>query len=94
MMRAVYMNSGVMTFLVNRHGIAYEKDLGPNNARIAAAMVAFNPGNSSMRPLSRNENSKKANTYVNNSERLCWPASMELRLVVSWFACAGRLLAI
>jgi hypothetical protein len=34
-----------MTFLVNHQGIVYEKDLGPNTARIAADMPAFNPDN-------------------------------------------------
>ena len=42
---AEYGNSGVMTFLVNHQGNVYEKDLGPNTARIAAGMTAFNPDN-------------------------------------------------
>jgi hypothetical protein len=42
---AEYRNSGVMTFLVNHQGNVYEKDLGPNTARIAAGMTAFNPDN-------------------------------------------------
>jgi hypothetical protein len=42
---AEYRNSGVMTFLVNHQGNVYEKDLGPNTARIAASMTAFNPDN-------------------------------------------------
>ena len=40
---AEYRNSGVMTFLVNHQGVVYEKDLGPDTARIAAGMTAFNP---------------------------------------------------
>jgi DUF2950 family protein len=40
---AEYRNSGVMTFLVNHQGNVYEKDLGPDTARIAAGMTAFNP---------------------------------------------------
>jgi hypothetical protein len=40
---AEYRNSGVMTFVVNHQGNVYEKDLGPNTARIAAGMTAFNP---------------------------------------------------
>ena len=36
-------NSGVMTFLVNHQGNVYQKDLGPNTARIAASMTEFNP---------------------------------------------------
>ena len=42
---AEYRNSGVMTFVVNHQGNVYEKDLGPNTARIAAGMTAFNPDN-------------------------------------------------
>lgn len=40
---ADYRNSGVMTFLVNHQGVVYEKDLGPDTARIASGMTAFNP---------------------------------------------------
>src|SRR5215475_11409407 len=40
---AEYGNSGVMTFLVNHQGIVYEKDLGPNTARVAASMTTFDP---------------------------------------------------
>jgi Protein of unknown function (DUF2950) len=42
---AEYRNSGVMTFLVNHQGNVYERDLGPNTARIAAGMTVFNPDN-------------------------------------------------
>jgi len=34
-----------MTFLVNHRGDVYEKDLGPNTARIAVGITAFNPDN-------------------------------------------------
>ena len=40
---AEYQNSGVMTFLVSHQGKVYEKDLGPDTARIAGSMTAFNP---------------------------------------------------
>jgi hypothetical protein len=40
---AEYRNSGVMTFVVNHQGNVYQKDLGPDTARIASAMTAFNP---------------------------------------------------
>jgi hypothetical protein len=42
---AEYRISGVMTFFVNHQGNVYEKDLGPNTARVAAGMTAFNPDN-------------------------------------------------
>jgi hypothetical protein len=40
---AEYGNSGVMTFLVNHDGTVFEKDLGPDTAKIAERMSAFNP---------------------------------------------------
>ena len=35
--------SGVMTFIVNHDGVVYEKNLGPDTAKIAQAMKAFDP---------------------------------------------------
>jgi hypothetical protein len=40
---AIYGNSGVMTFMVNHEGVVYEKNLGKNTAKAAAAMASFNP---------------------------------------------------
>ena len=40
---AEYGNSGVMTFIVNQHGIVFQKDLGPGTASIAGAITAFDP---------------------------------------------------
>jgi hypothetical protein len=40
---AEYGNSGVMTFIVNHDGDVYQRDLGPDTARIAAAMRAYDP---------------------------------------------------
>jgi len=40
---ATYGNSGVMTFIVNHDGTVYEKNLGPDTAKIARAMSVFNP---------------------------------------------------
>lgn len=40
---AEYGNSGVMTFIVNHAGVVLQKDLGPNTARIASRMTAFDP---------------------------------------------------
>ena len=41
--------SGVMTFIVNHDGVVYSKDLGPDTAKIAAAMTTFDPDDSWMR---------------------------------------------
>jgi hypothetical protein len=38
---AEYRSSGVMTFIVNQDGVVYEKDLGPNNAKLVTAMVSY-----------------------------------------------------
>jgi hypothetical protein len=40
---AEYRNSGVMTFIVNQDGVVYEKDLGPDTSKVAAAMTDYNP---------------------------------------------------
>jgi len=41
-----YRNSGVMTFVVNQDGVVFEKDLGQDTGKIAAAMPEYNPDNS------------------------------------------------
>ena len=40
---AEYRSSGVMTFIVNKSGVIYEKDLGPDTTKIAEAMTAYDP---------------------------------------------------
>jgi len=40
---AQYGNSGVMTFIVNKDGLVYQKDLGRNTAKIAQEMKTYNP---------------------------------------------------
>ncbi len=40
---AQYGSSGIMTFIVNHQGKIYQKDLGPEAARIAAALKEYNP---------------------------------------------------
>jgi hypothetical protein len=36
-------SSGVMTFIINQQGRVYEKNLGPNTGKLAAAMTEYNP---------------------------------------------------
>jgi hypothetical protein len=38
---AEYRSSGVMTFIVDKDGIVYEKDLGPNTAAIAKSLAQY-----------------------------------------------------
>jgi hypothetical protein len=40
---AEYKVTGVQTFIVSYSGIVYQKDLGPDTAKIAAAMERYNP---------------------------------------------------
>jgi Protein of unknown function (DUF2950) len=40
---AEYRNSGVMTFIVDKDGVVYEKDLGAQTADLATAMDSYNP---------------------------------------------------
>lgn len=40
---ADYGASGIMTFVVNRNGIVYEKDLGPEAAKVTEAMTQYSP---------------------------------------------------
>ncbi len=40
---ADYGVSGVNTFIVNHHGIVYERDLGPNTSMLAKQMMRFDP---------------------------------------------------
>lgn len=43
---ARYGDSGVMTFIVNRHGIVFEKNFGPKTDAIAAGIATFDPDDS------------------------------------------------
>jgi hypothetical protein len=41
-----YRSSGVMTFMVNQHGVVYQKNLGDDTAAAAKAMTAYDPDTS------------------------------------------------
>jgi len=41
---AYYGESGVMTFIVNHNGVVFERDLGPNTAKLASGIKSFDPG--------------------------------------------------
>ena len=43
---AEYGNSGVVTFIINRNHVLYEKDLGQTTKEIATGMTEFNPDSS------------------------------------------------
>jgi hypothetical protein len=40
---AEYGRSGIMTLMINRFGVVYERDLGPDTASIVKEMKAFDP---------------------------------------------------
>jgi hypothetical protein len=40
---AQYGATGIMTFVVNKSGIVYEKDLGPQTSKLASALTAYDP---------------------------------------------------
>jgi hypothetical protein len=40
---ATYGSSGIMTFQVDQDGVVFQKDLGPNTARVASSTAQFNP---------------------------------------------------
>src|SRR6185436_6941329 len=40
---AEYGKGGIMTFVVNQDGVVFEKDLGADTAKTAAAMKEYNP---------------------------------------------------
>ncbi|HTZ39084.1 MAG TPA: DUF2950 domain-containing protein [Syntrophales bacterium] len=42
----LYRTSGVKTFIVNHEGVVYEKDLGPETAKLAEAITVFDPDKS------------------------------------------------
>ena len=39
-----YRNSGIMTFVVDKDGVVYQKDLGEKTVELAQAMAQYNPG--------------------------------------------------
>jgi hypothetical protein len=41
-----YGDTGVMTFIIGREGVVYEKNLGANTAALARGMTAYNPDSS------------------------------------------------
>ena len=41
---AEYRNSGIMTFIVGKDGVVYQKDLGEKTSDVGAALVEYNPG--------------------------------------------------
>ena len=43
---ATYGDSGVMTFMADKDGVLYQKNLGPRTREIAGAIAAFNPDSS------------------------------------------------
>jgi len=43
---ATYNDTGIMTFIVDQHGVVYQKDLGKDTPEVAKAITEFNPDKS------------------------------------------------
>ena len=43
---AQYGDSGIMTFIIDKDGVVFQKDLGPSTDQVAAATTEFNPDQS------------------------------------------------
>jgi hypothetical protein len=41
---AEYRNSGIMTFIIGKEGIVYQKDLGEGTKEAGEALTEYNPG--------------------------------------------------
>lgn len=39
-----YRNSGIMTFIVDKGGVVYQKDLGHQTTAVAEALTTYDPG--------------------------------------------------
>ena len=37
------MDSGIITFIINQDGVVYQRDLGDETSKVAAAVVSYNP---------------------------------------------------
>lgn len=55
---AEYRNSGIMTFIVGKDGIVYQKDLGEKTTEAAVAMTQYDPGDG-WSNVAETENAKK-----------------------------------
>ncbi len=42
---ATYNNTGIMTFIIDQHGVVYQKNLGKDTADVAKSLTEFNPDN-------------------------------------------------
>jgi len=43
---ATYGDTGIMTFMINRYGVVYQKDLGEQTATLAAEITSYDPDSS------------------------------------------------
>ena len=56
---AEYRNSGIMTFIVGKDGMVYQKDLGEKTTDLAAALAEYNPGDGGTEWLVRKRSNSK-----------------------------------
>ncbi len=48
-LREGWDKTGIMTFMTSSDGVVYERDLGPDTAKITASIQAFNPSDDWLR---------------------------------------------
>ena len=73
-----YRDSGVMTFVVNRDGQIYQKDLGSRTDQIASEMKEYNP-DSTWQPVEGTENTNLSEFGApTSSKKLFLPLPVQL----------------
>jgi hypothetical protein len=55
-----YRNSGIMTFVVGKDGIVYQKDLGEKTADVASATTEYNPGDGWSPAIAKDDSNLRA----------------------------------
>jgi hypothetical protein len=55
-----YRNSGIMTFLIGKDGVIYQKDLGVKTADLASATTEYNPGDGWSPAIAKDDSNLRA----------------------------------
>lgn len=55
-----YRNSGIMTFVIGKDGVVYQKDLGEKTTDLGSAMAEYNPGDGWSPAMGKEETDSKA----------------------------------
>jgi hypothetical protein len=55
-----YRNSGIMTFVIGKDGVVYQKDLGEKTADLASATTEYNPGDGWSPAIAKDDSNLRA----------------------------------